>query len=71
LQKQARAADVVIMSYETLRSDVAWASAQPWLYAVLDEGHTVRNSKSQTAQARSQCFFWSMHSYSAVVDASP
>jgi SNF2-related domain len=52
LQKQARDADIVIMSYETLRSDVAWVSAQPWLYAVLDEGHTVRNSKSQIAQVR-------------------
>ena len=51
LQRQARDADIVVMSYETLRSDVAWASARPWLYAVLDEGHTVRNSKSQTAQA--------------------
>ena len=52
LQRQARDADIVVMSYETLRSDVAWASARPWLYAVLDEGHTMRNSKSQTAQAR-------------------
>lgn len=57
LQKQARDADIVIMSYETLRSDVAWAAAQPWLYAVLDEGHTVRNSKSKTAQARPRCFY--------------
>jgi TATA-binding protein-associated factor len=57
LQRQARDADIVVMSYETLRSDAAWASAQPWLYAVLDEGHTVRNSKSQTAQARPQQHF--------------
>lgn len=59
LQKQARNADIVVMSYETLRSDVAWASAQPWLYAVLDEGHTVRNSKSQTAQVNFWCFLLS------------
>lgn len=52
LQPGARSADIVIMSYEALRGDVAWATAQPWLYAVLDEGHTIRNSKSKTAQVR-------------------
>ncbi len=40
------------MSYETVRGDAAWATSQPWLYAVLDEGHTIRNTKSKIAQAR-------------------
>lgn len=52
LQPGARNADIVIMSYETLRGDAAWATSQPWLYAVLDEGHTIRNTKSKIAQAR-------------------
>ena len=42
------------MSYETLRGDADWVTSQPWLYAVLDEGHTIRNSKSKIAQARWQ-----------------
>lgn len=54
LRDTARQADLVIMSYETLRGDADWATSQPWLYAVLDEGHTIRNSKSKIAQARGQ-----------------
>ena len=52
LQKRARTSDLVVMSYETLRADVAWAAGRPWLYAVLDEGHIIRNPKSKIAQAR-------------------
>lgn len=26
-------------------------SRYPWLYAILDEGHVIRNPKSKTAQA--------------------
>lgn len=50
LQAQAAAADVVVMSYETLRSDVDWVASCPWLYCVLDEGHMIRNPKSKVAQ---------------------
>ena len=32
--------------------DAVWAAAQPWLYAVLDEGHVIKNSRSKVAQVR-------------------
>ena len=41
---------MVVMSYETLRSDVDWAGGLSWLYCVLDEGHMIRNPKSKLAQ---------------------
>ena len=47
----AQQADVVVMSYEALRADVAWVGAQSWGYCVLDEGHVIRNPKSKLAQA--------------------
>lgn len=43
--------NVVIMSYESLRSDVEWVAGVPWLYAVLDEGHVIRSPKSRITQA--------------------
>ncbi len=52
LAARAGRADVVVMSYETLRADVDWAAARPWAYCVLDEGHIIRNPKSKLAQAR-------------------
>ncbi|KAK9916950.1 hypothetical protein WJX75_009151 [Coccomyxa subellipsoidea] len=51
LRERARSADVVVMSYETLRADADWTSAHPWAYCVLDEGHIIRNPKSKMAQA--------------------
>ena len=48
----AEQADVVVMSYEALRADVAWVGARSWGYCVLDEGHVIRNPKSKLAQAR-------------------
>lgn len=50
-QKQLSDHDVAILSYEALRSDVAWAAAQQWDYVILDEGHVIRNPKSKLAQA--------------------
>ncbi|KAK9809358.1 hypothetical protein WJX73_008453 [Symbiochloris irregularis] len=47
----AEGASVVVMSYETLRSDVNWVAGLQWNYCVLDEGHLVRNPKSKIAQA--------------------
>lgn len=43
--------NVLITSYEVLRSDVAYFSRMPWLYCVCDEGHVIKNPKSKTAQA--------------------
>lgn len=42
---------VVIISYETLRTDVDILSKMKWLYVVLDEGHAIRNPTSKLAQA--------------------
>ena len=43
--------NMVICSYETLRSEVKWFSARNWLYCVLDEGHVVKNPKTKVAAA--------------------
>lgn len=50
LRERARAADVVVMSYEVLRADADWVSAHPWAYCVLDEGQIIRNPKSKISQ---------------------
>ena len=54
-QRQAQqtkfgAVDVVIMSYETLRSDSAAILQHSWRYCILDEGHVIRNSKAKISQ---------------------
>jgi TATA-binding protein-associated factor len=43
--------NVVIISYESLRSDADWACGISWDYVVLDEGHVIRSTKSKLAQA--------------------
>ena len=50
LHRQAGRHNVVIMSYDALRADVDWVAARQWGYAVLDEGHIIRNPKSQISQ---------------------
>ena len=50
LQKRFQSADVVIMSYETLRADSTSLLRQQWHYCILDEGHVIRNSKSKVSQ---------------------
>lgn len=39
--------DLVIMSYETLRTVVEWVTSIQWNYCILDEGHVVRNIESK------------------------
>lgn len=46
--------DVVITSYETLRSDIAELSKIDWLYCVLDEGHIIKNAKTKLSAAVKQ-----------------
>ena len=42
---------VVITSYETLVSEIAWFQrAFVWKYVVLDEGHRIKNGQSKRAQ---------------------
>jgi TATA-binding protein-associated factor len=43
--------NVLVISYEGLRADIAWVQKVPWLYCVLDEGHVIKNAKSKTAVA--------------------
>lgn len=42
--------NVVVISYESLRSDVDWAAGVVWDYVILDEGHVIRSTKSKLAQ---------------------
>ena len=45
-------ADVVIMSYDSLRADAdALLTNRSWCYCILDEGHAIRNPKSRVTQA--------------------
>ena len=46
------AAALVVVSYETLRSDAAPLSAVSWDYLVLDEGHVIKNGSSKVAITR-------------------
>ncbi|GAX73980.1 hypothetical protein CEUSTIGMA_g1430.t1 [Chlamydomonas eustigma] len=43
--------NLVVTSYEALRSDVEWLTSHTWLYCVLDEGHVIKNPKAKTSQA--------------------
>ncbi len=50
LQGPAAAADIVVASYETVRTDIEWITQREWLYCVLDEGHIIRNPKAKITQ---------------------
>lgn len=52
LLKSAATADVLVMSYETVRADIEWIAQRQWLYCVLDEGHIIRNPKAKVTQVR-------------------
>jgi hypothetical protein len=39
--------NVIIMSYETCRADIAWLEPTRWLYVILDEGHIIKNAKTK------------------------
>ena len=51
LYKTIEQMSVVVISYETLRSDIDILKKKEWLYVVLDEGHAIRNPVSKLAQA--------------------
>jgi TATA-binding protein-associated factor len=51
LYKTIEQMSVVVISYETLRSDIDILKKKEWLYIVLDEGHAIRNPTSKLAQA--------------------
>lgn len=39
--------DVIVTSYEIIRSDIDSLQRQPFFYCILDEGHMIKNSKSK------------------------
>lgn len=43
--------DMIITSYEKVRSDIERLSQLKYFYIVLDEGHRIKNAKSKTTQA--------------------
>ena len=43
--------DVIVTSYDTIRTDNELFVARRWDWMVLDEGHTIRNAASKTTQA--------------------
>eukprot|EP00889_Picochlorum_renovo_P000495 jgi/Picre1/27525/NNA_000492.t1 len=49
--KEISDASVVVISYETLRSDIKTLSTKQWMYIILDEGHAIRNPTSKLAIA--------------------
>jgi len=55
--------DVLVLSYEALRNDAAklLAAGLAWNFAVLDEGHIVKNPKSKTAVAVKQVGLCARH----------
>lgn len=46
--------DIVITSYESVRNDIAELGRVNFLYAVLDEGHIIKNPKTKLTQAVKQ-----------------
>ena len=51
LREQIKTSDIVIASYETVRSNIDYLSQIDWLYCVLDEGHIIKNSKTKLSSA--------------------
>lgn len=51
LQAQFAKHDVVVMSYDVVRNDIAYLSTLNWHYCVLDEGHIIKGGKTKTTQA--------------------
>ncbi|PWN20339.1 hypothetical protein BCV69DRAFT_270773 [Microstroma glucosiphilum] len=51
LQSQFAKHDVVVMSYDVVRNDIAYLSTLNWHYCILDEGHIIKGGKTKTTQA--------------------
>lgn len=43
--------DVIVMSYEVVRNDIAVLRDRNWHYCILDEGHIIKNGKTKLTQA--------------------
>uniref|UniRef100_A0A3Q0KR15 Helicase mot1, putative n=1 Tax=Schistosoma mansoni TaxID=6183 RepID=A0A3Q0KR15_SCHMA len=51
LQSKLHQYDVIITSYDLVRSDVGFLELVNWNYIVLDEGHIIKSSKSKVTRA--------------------
>lgn len=51
LRREIPRYDVIITSYEVIRADIEALKQVPFLYCVLDEGHTIKNGKSKLSMA--------------------
>lgn len=51
LQTSLTSYDVVIMSYDVVRNDIAYLGGIHWNYCILDEGHIIKNGKTKLTQA--------------------
>lgn len=54
LQKQIQKHDVVVMSYDVVRNDIAALARSAWFYCILDEGHVICSAKTKTTRAVKQ-----------------
>jgi TATA-binding protein-associated factor len=51
LRRQFQYHDVIVTSYEIIRSDMDFMRRQNFLYCILDEGHMIKNAKSKLTLA--------------------
>jgi hypothetical protein len=51
LKSKLETCNLIVTSYEILRSDIDALSKVNWTYCILDEGHLLRNPKTLTARA--------------------
>lgn len=51
LKGQIAKHDVVVMSYDVVRNDIAYLSTLNWNYCILDEGHIIKGAKTKTTKA--------------------
>ncbi|WFD35447.1 TATA-binding protein-associated factor mot1 [Malassezia cuniculi] len=54
LLKQISSYDVVVMSYDVVRNDIAVLAPLAWFYCILDEGHVICSAKTKTTKAVKQ-----------------
>lgn len=51
LANEIKSTQLVITSYDVIRTDIDYFSPQDWNYCILDEGHLIKNSKTKLASA--------------------
>lgn len=51
MRKQGRKADVMIMSYESVRNDLTDLIQLQFNYMILDEGHIIKNPKTKVSES--------------------